>query len=163
MFTDNAVQEIIQTNKNGEFAGRVKITLPSISGVVGVKLLGRQPDLMAPLPLQSYFFCLLVWEACHVVGTTCNRRSLRNRFGSMGATSPQHFYGRILVEVQEGSSPGSAKNLHFMGLKSGPNTAQKYVDGYIFHVHCSTKSQENPLGPKFLILKFLIRKNVFVL
>ena len=51
------------------------------------------------------------------------------------------------------------KNLHLMVPKSGPNTAQQYADGYaFFHVHCSTKSQENPKGPKFSILKFLIRK-----
>ena len=30
-----------------------------------------------------------------------------------------------------------------------------YVDGYaFFHVHLSTKSQENPKGPKFSIFKF---------
>ena len=50
---------------------------------MGVKLLGRQPD--------KYFFGLLVWEACHVVGTTCNRRSLRNRFGSMERYKPPNI------------------------------------------------------------------------
>ena len=51
------------------------------------------------------------------------------------------------------------KNLHLTVPKSGSNIAQQYVDGYAFcHVHCSTKSQENPKGPKFSILKFLIRK-----
>ena len=40
--------------------------------------------LMAPPPV--IFFCLLVWDACHVVGTICNdRRSLRSTFGWMGA------------------------------------------------------------------------------
>ena len=35
---------------------------------------------------------------------------------------------------------------------------------HFFHVHCSKKSQENPKGPKFSILKFFIRnKNVYVL
>ena len=35
---------------------------------------------------QSYFFCLLVWDVYHVVGTTCNdRRSLRNIFEWMRA------------------------------------------------------------------------------
>ena len=29
---------------------------------------------------------------------------------------------------------------------------------HFFHVHCSKKSQENPKGPKFSILKFFIRK-----
>ena len=61
------------------------------------------------------------------------------------------------------------KNLHLTHVptvpKSGSNIAQQYVDGYaFFHVHCSTKSQENPKGPKFSNLKFLIRKkNVYVL
>ena len=49
------------------------------------------------------------------------------------------------------------KNLHLTIPKSGSNIALQYVDGYaFFDVHCSTKSQENPKGPKFSILKFLI-------
>ena len=53
----------------------------------------------------------------------------------------------------------ASKNLHITVPKSGSNIAQQYVDGYaFFHVYCSTKSQENPKGPKFSILKFLIRK-----
>ena len=44
------------------------------------------------------------------------------------------------MEVQEGSSPGSSKNLHLMGLKSGPNTAQQYVDGYIFFMGIAVQS-----------------------
>ena len=36
------------------------------------------------------------------------------------------------------------KNLHLTGRNSGSNIAQQQVDGYaFFHVHCSTKSQEN--------------------
>ena len=31
---------------------------------------------------------------------------------------------------------------------------------HFFHVHCSTKSQENLKGPKFSILKFLVRKKM---
>ena len=51
------------------------------------------------------------------------------------------------------------KNLHLTVPKSGSNIAQQHVDGYaFFHVHCSTKSQENPKGKKFSILNFLIRK-----
>ena len=38
MFTSNAVQEFIQTNKNGEFAGHVQIKLPLISEVPGCSL-----------------------------------------------------------------------------------------------------------------------------
>ena len=56
------------------------------------------------------------------------------------------------------------KNLYLMVPESGSNTAQQFVDGYaVFHVHCSTKSQENPKGPKFSIVKFLTEKNVYVL
>ena len=78
----------------------------------------------------------------------------------MGALqAPQQFHGRVPVEVQEGSPLEAPKNLHLMVPKSGSNIAQQCVDGYAFlHVHCSTKSQENPKGPKLSILKFLIRK-----
>ena len=38
MFSSNAVQEVIQTNKNGEFAGHVQIKLPWISEVPGCSL-----------------------------------------------------------------------------------------------------------------------------
>ena len=72
---------------------------------------------------------------------------------------PQQFQGRALVEVQLARPLEAPKNLHLTVPKSGSNIAQQYVDGYaFFHVHCSTKPQENPKGPKFSILKFLIRK-----
>ena len=38
MFIGNAVQEIIQTNKNGKFADHVQIKLPRIPGVPGCSL-----------------------------------------------------------------------------------------------------------------------------
>ena len=120
---------------------------------------GETARLMAPP--QSYLSCLLVEDACHVVGTTCNdRRSLRNTFGWMGALqAPQQFHGRVLVEVQGARPLEAPKNLHLTVPKSRSNIAQQYVDGYAsFHVHCSTKSQENPKGPKFSILKFFVRK-----
>ena len=42
---------------------------------------GEAARLMAP-PSPVILFCLLIWNACHVVGTACNdRRSLRNTFG----------------------------------------------------------------------------------
>ena len=41
MFISNAVQEIIQTNKNGEFAGYVQIKLPWISEAVQRITVGR--------------------------------------------------------------------------------------------------------------------------
>ena len=73
--------------------------------------------------------------------------------------APQQFNGKVLVEVQRARLLEAPKNLHHMVPKSRSIIAQQYVDGYaFFHVHCSTKSQENPKGPKFSILKFFIRK-----
>ena len=64
-----------------------------------------------------------------------------------------------MVEVQGARPMEAPKNLHLTVPKSGSNIAQQYVDGYaFFHVHYSTKSQENPKGQKFSILNFLIRK-----
>ena len=85
---------------------------------------------------------------------------LRNSFGWTGALqAPQQFYGRVLVEVQGARPLEALKHLHLTVPKSESNIGQQYVDGYaFFHVNCSTKSQENPKGPKFSILKFLIRK-----
>ena len=129
---------------------------------------------MAPPPPPVILFCLLVWEACHVVGTTCNdywsfhvvgtacndRWSLRNKFGWMGVLqAPQQFNGKVVVEVQGARHLEAPKNLHLMVPKSRSIIAQQYVDGYaFFHVHCSTKSQENPKGPKFS--SFFIRKKM---
>ena len=117
---------------------------------------------MAPPP-PVILFLPLVWDACHVPGTTYNdRQPSRNTFGWMGALQappPQQFHGRVLWEVQGASPLEAPKNLHLTVPKSGPNITQQYVDDYpFFHVHCSTKSQENPKGSKFSILKFLIRK-----
>ena len=117
--------------------------------------------LMAPPPV--ILFCLLVWDACHVVGTTFNDRwSLRNKFGWMGALqAPQQFNGKVVVEVQGARHLEAPKNLHLMVPKSRSIIAQQYVDGYaFFHVHCSKKSQENPKGPTFLILKFFYQKKM---
>ena len=46
-------------------------------------------------------FCLLVQDACHVVGTTCNDRQLLcNTFGWMGALqAPKQFHSRVLMEL----------------------------------------------------------------
>ena len=38
MFISNAVQQVIQTNKNGEFAGQVQIKLPRIPEAPGCSL-----------------------------------------------------------------------------------------------------------------------------
>ena len=108
---------------------------------------------MAPPLPPVMLFRLLVWDADYVVGTTCNdRRSLRNTFQWMGRYKPP---SNLWSE--------GANNLNLTVLKSGSNIAPQYVDGYaFFHVHCSTKSQENPKGLKFSILKFLIRKKMCV-
>ena len=127
---------------------------------------------MAPPPVIH--FCLLVWDVCHLVGTTCSDHwsfhvigttcsdhwSLRNKFGWMGVLQAlQQFSGKVVVEVQEAHHLETPKNLHLMVPKSRSIIVQQYVDGYVFfHVHCSKKSQENPKGPKFSILKFFIRK-----
>ena len=55
----------------------------------GSEAAGEAPRIMAPPSTQSCFFCLLVWDAYYVVGTTCNdRRSLRNTFEWMGRYKP---------------------------------------------------------------------------
>ena len=57
----------------------------------GSEATGEAARLMAPPPPppQSCFFCLLVWDAYHVVGTTCNdHRSLRNTFEWSGRYKP---------------------------------------------------------------------------
>ena len=41
MFIDNAVQEIIKINKNGEFAGHVQIKLPWIPEVPGCSIVAK--------------------------------------------------------------------------------------------------------------------------
>ena len=73
---------------------------------------GEAARLMAPPP--DILFCLLVWDACYAVGTTCNGcQSLRNTFGWMKALqTPQHFHGRV-----------SSKDLHLAVHKSGSNIA----------------------------------------
>ena len=116
----------------------------------GSEAAGEAPRIMVPPP-PSHAFFLLVWDAYYVVGTTCNdHRSLRNTFGWMGRYKPP---SNLWSE--------SPKNLHLTVPKSGSNIAQQYVDGHaFFHEHCSTKSPENPKGPKFSILKFPIEKKM---
>ena len=77
---------------------------------------------MVPPP-PVILFGLLVWDGCHVVGTTCNdRRSLRNTFGWMGALqAPQQFHGIVLVEVQGARPLEAPKNLHCTVPKSESN------------------------------------------
>ena len=62
----------------------MEVLLPWQQWRGGSKAAGEAARLMAPP--KSYFFCLLVWGAYHVVGTTCNdRRSLRSTFEWMRA------------------------------------------------------------------------------
>ena len=87
--------------------------------------------------------------------------SLRNTFEWTGAlqAGPQQFNGKVVVEVQGTHHLEAPKDLHLMVPKSRSIIVQQYVDGNaFFHVHCSTKSQENPKVPKFSILKFLSEK-----
>ena len=124
----------------------------------GSEAVGEAARLMAPPPPKSYFFCLLVWDAYHVVGTTCNdRRSLRNTFEWMRTLQAP---SSSMVESwwrSRGRAPWKLQRiciLRYLILDLIlPNNRWMVV-------HCSTKSQENPKGPKFSILKFLIRKKV---
>ena len=77
---------------------------------------------------------------------------------------PQQFHGKVLVEVQGARPLEAPKNLHLIVPKSGSNIAQQYVNDYgFFHVHCSTKSEENPKVQNFQFSSFLSEKNVYVL
>ena len=95
-------------NPQGDSPNRVKARVTR-SGVVGVRLLGRQPDQWRP---QWYYF--LVLNVCRDVGMTYNdRRSLQNIAGGLGgAISPQRVQGRALVGVQEAKPLEAPKNLH---------------------------------------------------
>ena len=118
---------------------------------------------MLPPPPPVRLFYFLVWDSCHVVGTTCNdRRSLRNTVGWMGALqAPQQFHGRVLVDVQ-GSSPLTApKNLHLTVPKSGSNIAQQCVEGYAFLMCIAVQSHRKiPKVQNFQFSSFLSEKRV---
>ena len=80
LFISNAVQEIIQTNKNGEFAGHVQIKLPWIPEVPGCSLV------LERITVGRSFSQLFEVEPKHCVvkiGTTCqdltNHRISQNR------------------------------------------------------------------------------------
>ena len=63
----------------------IKITGDQWRG--GSEAAGGQPYQWRPPPVM--LFCLLVWDACHDVGTTCNDRwSLSNKFG-LGRHKPR--------------------------------------------------------------------------
>ena len=100
-------------------------------------------------------FCLLVWDACHVVRTTCNvRRSLRSTSGQMGTLqAPKQFHGRVLVQWKL-QRICILRSLN-LGLILPNNTSMVM---HFFHMHCSTKSKKNPKAPKFSVLNFLIRR-----
>ena len=131
------------------------------SGVVRVKLLGGSP----PPPPSSHTFLPL-----GLGRVSCRRHNMQwplrghcaIHLGGWGRYKPpKQFHGRVLVQFQGLGPLDAPKNLHLTVPKSESNNAQQYVYSYaFFHVHCSTKSQENPKGPKFSILKFLIRKKM---
>ena len=80
MFIGYAVQEIIQTNKNGEFAGHVQMKLPWIPKVPGCSLLAER------IAVGRSFSQLIEVEPKHCVvkmGITCqdltNHRISQNR------------------------------------------------------------------------------------
>ena len=77
--------------------------------MVGVRLLGRQPEQWRP---QWYYF--LVLNVCRDVGMTySDRRSSHNIAGGLGgAISPQRVQGRALVGVQGAKPLEAPKNLH---------------------------------------------------
>ena len=132
------------------------------SDVVGVKLLGGGGAalLMAPPTSHTFLPLGLGRVSCRRHNMQWLFKSLWNTFGWMGALqAPQQFNGKVVVEVQGARHLEAPKNLHFMVPKSRSIIAQQYVDGYaFFHVHFSKKSQENPKGPKFSLLKFLSEK-----
>ena len=74
------------------------------------------------------------------VGRTCNdHRSLHNT-----ACGPGRY-------VKSRSRLKALKNLHLTVPKTASGTDQNHVDGYaLFHVHCSTKSQEYSKRSKIL-------------
>ena len=127
----------------------------------GSEAAGEAALLMAP---QSYFFCLLVWDACHVVGTTCNdRRSLRISFEWMRLLQPPNS---SMVESwwrSRGPRPLEApKNLHLTVLNSGSNIAQQKMDGYAFLCGLKCSHRKIPKVQSFQFSSFL-SENVHVL
>ena len=149
------------------FKGHEKVTLLDnyeifpCSGMVRVNCWGGSP-INGALPRPSHTFLPLglrrrvMSKAQHAI--TVGHCTIH--LGEWGALqAPQQFHGRVLVEIQGVRPLEAPKNLNLTVPKPGSDIAQQYVDGYaFFHVHCSIKSKENPKGPKFSILKFLIRK-----
>ena len=103
------------------------------------KAAGEAVQLMPPFPPPVILFCLLVWDACHVVGTTCNdHRSLRNTVGWMGALqAPQQFHGRVLLEVQGARALEAPKSPHLTVPQSGSNISQQYVGAWLCIFSCA--------------------------
>ena len=114
----------------------------------------------------SHTFLPLVWDACHVVGTTCNdRHSLCNNFGWMGALQAlQEFHGRVLVEVQEARPLEAPKNLNPTAPKSGSNIAKQHLDGYAIFMSIVVQSHRKiPKVQNVQFSSFSSEKNVYVL
>ena len=79
---------------------------------------GEAARLMVTPPV--ILFCLLVWNACYAVGTTCNDcQSLRNTFRWMGTLqAPQHFHGRFSFKDLYLALPKSWSNIAAIRMTS---------------------------------------------
>ena len=109
-------------------------------------------------PPQSYFFAS--WSGTRVMSQAQHATTVGHWAIHLGGWGRYNPPSSSIIESWWRSRK-APKNLHLTVPKSVSNIAQQYVDGYaFFQVYCSTRSQENPKGPKFSILKFPIRKNV---
>ena len=70
---------------------------------------GKAALLMAPPPPPVILFCLLVWDACHVVGTTVGRHCALHIWVDAGARSPSAVSWYSPGGGPGGSPPGSSK------------------------------------------------------
>ena len=129
----------------------------------GSEAAGEAARLMAPPP-QSYFFCLLVWDAYHVVGTTCNDcRSLRNTFEWMWALQAPN--SRVLVGRSRGLAPWKLQRFCILrylilGLIL-PNN--RWIVRHFFMCIAVQSHRKIPKVQSFQFSSFLSEKNVHVL
>ena len=112
---------------------------------------------MAPPPPPSHTF-LASWSGTRVMSWAQNAMTVGHcaihlgGWGRYKPPPPKQFHSRVKLQ--------RICILRYLnlGLILPNNT---WMVMHFFHVmHCSTKSQENPKGPKFAILKFLIRKKM---
>ena len=134
----------------------------------GSEAAGEAARLMAPSPSHTFLPLgnVLVWDACHVVGTTCNdRRSLRNTFGWMGALqSPSSS----MVESwwrSRGRAPWKLQRICILWyLNLGlilPNNSWMVM--HFFMCIAVQSHRKIPKVQNFQFSSFLSEKNVYVL